>query len=117
VPDNHGLRGVSAIQSGRSGGAILSLAIGIAVFWNPQGYSLPIDEIQPSSSPCPFVPGTGRLTTLHKDPINVPLPAFVDSGILNCDHMLGTRNLLGVFIRVKSNQEPYWGGLPSSWHR
>ncbi|NCC14459.1 MAG: sugar ABC transporter permease YjfF, partial [Spirochaetia bacterium] len=87
-------------ESGSIGGAILiALGIGIA-FGILQGYLIAYLEIQPFIITLSgLFLAQGLLTTLHKDPINVTMPAFVslrDFDIVIA--WLGTRNRLGVFI-------------------
>jgi len=87
-------------ESGSIAGAILiSLGIGIA-FGILHGYLIAYLEIQPFIITLSgLFLAQGLLTTLHKDPINVTMPAFVrlrDFDIVIT--WLGTRNRLGVFI-------------------
>jgi simple sugar transport system permease protein len=87
-------------ESGSIAGAILiSLGIGIA-FGILHGYLIAYLEIQPFIITLSgLFLAQGLLTTLHKDPINVAMPAFVrlrDFDIVIT--WLGTRNRLGVFI-------------------
>jgi simple sugar transport system permease protein len=87
-------------RMGSIGGAILvALGIGIA-FGIMQGYLIAYLEIQPFIITLSgLFLAQGLLTTLHKDPINVTMPAFVS--LRDFDIVitwLGTRNRLGVFI-------------------
>jgi len=87
-------------ESGSIAGVILiSLGIGIA-FGILHGYLIAYLEIQPFIITLSgLFLAQGLLTTLHKDPINVTMPAFVrlrDFDIVIT--WLGTRNRLGVFI-------------------
>ncbi|MHC1692090.1 MAG: ABC transporter permease [Sphaerochaetaceae bacterium] len=87
-------------KSGSIGGAILiSLGIGI-MFGILQGYLIAYLEIQPFIITLSgLFLAQGLLTTLHKDPINVTMPAFVN--LRDFDIViawLGTENRLGVFI-------------------
>jgi len=87
-------------ESGSIGGAILiALGIGIA-FGILQGYLIAYLEIQPFIITLSgLFLAQGLLTTLHKDPINVTMPAFVR--LRDFEFVitwLGTRNRLGVFI-------------------
>ncbi|NCC90777.1 MAG: sugar ABC transporter permease YjfF, partial [Spirochaetia bacterium] len=87
-------------KSGSIGGAILiALGIGIA-FGILQGYLIAYLEIQPFIITLSgLFLAQGLLTTLHKDPINVTMPAFValrDFDIVIA--WLGTKNRLGNFI-------------------
>ena len=81
------------------GAVLISLGIGIA-FGLLQGYLIAYLEIQPFIITLSgLFMAQGLLTTLHKDPINVTMPAFVklrDFDIVI--NWLGTRNRLGVFI-------------------
>lgn len=87
-------------ESGSIWGAVLiSVGIGIA-FGILHGYLIAYLEIQPFIVTLSgLFLAQGLLTTLHKDPINVTMPAFVrlrDFSIVI--KWLGTRNRLGVFI-------------------
>ncbi|HCG62334.1 MAG TPA: sugar ABC transporter permease YjfF [Sphaerochaeta sp.] len=87
-------------KMGSIGGAILvALGIGVA-FGILQGYLIAYLEIQPFIITLSgLFLAQGLLTTLHKDPINVTMPAFV--GLRDFDIViawLGTKNRLGVFI-------------------
>ncbi len=87
-------------RMGSIGGAILvALGIGIA-FGILQGYLIAYLEIQPFIITLSgLFLAQGLLTTLHKDPINVTMPAFVslrDFDIVIA--WLGTRNRLGGFF-------------------
>jgi len=81
------------------GALLLALGIGIA-FGLLQGYLIAYLEIQPFIITLSgLFLAQGLLTTLHKDPINVTMPAFValrDFKIMI--PWLGTQNRLGVFI-------------------
>jgi ribose/xylose/arabinose/galactoside ABC-type transport system permease subunit len=81
------------------GALLLALGIGIA-FGLLQGYLIAYLEIQPFIiTLAGLFLAQGLLTTLHKDPINVTMPAFVslrDFKIVIS--WLGTPNRLGVFI-------------------
>lgn len=81
------------------GALLLALGIGIA-FGLLQGYLIAYLEIQPFIiTLAGLFLAQGLLTTLHKDPINVTMPAFValrDFKIMI--PRLGTQNRLGVFI-------------------
>src|SRR5690554_3989557 len=81
------------------GAILISLGIGI-IFGVLQGYLIAYLEIQPFIITLSgLFMAQGLLTTLHKDPINVTVPAFVklrDFDIVI--NWLGTRNRLGVFI-------------------
>lgn len=81
------------------GALLLALGIGIA-FGLLQGYLIAYLEIQPFIITLSgLFLAQGLLTTLHKDPINVTMPAFValrDFKIMI--PRLGTQNRLGVFI-------------------
>jgi len=81
------------------GALLLALGIGI-VFGLLQGYLIAYLEIQPFIiTLAGLFLAQGLLTTLHKDPINVTMPAFValrDFKIMI--PWLGTQNRLGVFI-------------------
>ena len=81
------------------GALLLALGIGIA-FGLLQGYLIAYLEIQPFIiTLAGLFLAKGLLTTLHKDPINVTMPAFVslvDFKIVI--PWLGTENRLGVFI-------------------
>ena len=81
------------------GALLLALGIGIA-FGLLQGYLIAYLEIQPFIiTLAGLFLAKGLLTTLHKDPINVTMPAFVslrDFKIVI--PWLGTQNRLGVFI-------------------
>ncbi len=81
------------------GAVLISLGIGIA-FGLLHGYLIAYLEIQPFIITLSgLFLAQGLLTTLHKDPINVTMPAFVklrDFDIVI--NWLGTRNRLGVFI-------------------
>jgi ribose/xylose/arabinose/galactoside ABC-type transport system permease subunit len=81
------------------GALLLALGIGIA-FGLLQGYLIAYLEIQPFIiTLAGLFLAQGLLTTLHKDPINVTMPAFValrDFKIMI--PWLGTQNRLGVFI-------------------
>jgi ribose/xylose/arabinose/galactoside ABC-type transport system permease subunit len=81
------------------GALLLALGIGIA-FGLLQGYLIAYLEIQPFIiTLAGLFLAQGLLTTLHKDPINVTMPAFVslrDFKIVIS--WLGTQNRLGVFI-------------------
>ncbi len=87
-------------ESGSITGAILiALGIGIA-FGILQGYLIAYLEIQPFIITLSgLFLAQGLLTTLHKDPINVTMPAFVR--LRDFEFVitwLGTKNRLGVFI-------------------
>jgi simple sugar transport system permease protein len=85
---------------GSIGGAVLvALGIGIA-FGLLQGYLIAYLEIQPFIITLSgLFLAQGLLTTLHKDPINVTMPAFVSLRDFNfVIQWLGTKNRLGVFI-------------------
>ena len=87
-------------KMGSIGGAILiALGIGI-VFGILQGYLIAYLEIQPFIITLSgLFLAQGLLTTLHKDPINVTMPAFVN--LRDFDIViawLGAKNRLGVFI-------------------
>ena len=87
-------------KMGSIGGAVL-VAIGIGVaFGLLHGYLIAYLEIQPFIITLSgLFLAQGLLTTLHKDPINVTMPAFVslrDFEIVI--PWLGTTNRLGVFI-------------------
>jgi simple sugar transport system permease protein len=89
-------------KMGSIGGAVL-VAIGIGVaFGLLHGYLIAYLEIQPFIITLSgLFLAQGLLTTLHKDPINVTMPAFVslrDFEIVI--PWLGTTNRLGVFIIV-----------------
>jgi ribose/xylose/arabinose/galactoside ABC-type transport system permease subunit len=81
------------------GALLLALGIGIA-FGLLHGYLIAYLEIQPFIiTLAGLFLAQGLLTTLHKDPINVAMPAFValrDFTIVI--PWLGTQNRLGVFI-------------------
>lgn len=81
------------------GALLLALGIGIA-FGLLHGYLIAYLEIQPFIiTLAGLFLAQGLLTTLHKDPINVTMPAFValrDFKIMI--PWLGTQNRLGVFI-------------------
>ena len=81
------------------GALLLSLSIGIA-FGVLQGYLIAYLEIQPFIITLTgLFLAQGLLTTIHKDPINVTMPAFVrlrDFKIVIS--WLGTKNRLGYFI-------------------
>jgi len=81
------------------GALLLALGIGIA-FGLLQGYLIAYLEIQPFIiTLAGLFLAKGLLTTLHKNPINVTMPAFVslrDFKIVI--PWLGTQNRLGVFI-------------------
>ena len=81
------------------GAMLLALGIGIA-FGILQGYLIAYLEIQPFIiTLAGLFLGSGLLTTLHKDPINVTMPEFVS--LRDFDIVipwLGTKNRLGVFI-------------------
>ncbi|NLW47314.1 MAG: sugar ABC transporter permease YjfF [Firmicutes bacterium] len=81
------------------GALLLALGIGIA-FGLLHGYLIAYLEIQPFIiTLAGLFLAQGLLTTLHKDPINVTMPAFValrDFTIVI--PWLGTQNRLGVFI-------------------
>jgi len=87
-------------KMGSIGGAVLvALGIGVA-FGLLQGYLIAYLEIQPFIITLSgLFLAQGLLTTLHKDPINVTMPAFVslrDFEIVI--PWLGTKNRLGFFI-------------------
>ena len=87
-------------KMGSIGGAVLvALGIGVA-FGLLHGYLIAYLEIQPFIITLSgLFLAQGLLTTLHKDPINVTMPAFVrlrDFEIVI--PWLGTNNRLGVFI-------------------
>lgn len=85
---------------GSIGGAVLvSLGIGLA-FGLLQGYLIAYLEIQPFIITLSgLFLAQGLLTTLHKDPINVTMPAFVSLRNFNMViPWLGTKNRLGIFI-------------------
>lgn len=87
-------------RMGSIGGAVLvALGIGVA-FGLLQGYLIAYLEIQPFIITLSgLFLAQGLLTTLHKDPINVTMPAFVslrDFEIVI--PWLGTKNRLGFFI-------------------
>lgn len=87
-------------MNGSIGGAILvSLTIGV-VFGILHGYLIAYLEIQPFIITLSgLFLAQGLLTTLHKDPINVTMPAFVKLRDFNIViRWLGTKNRLGVFI-------------------
>ena len=81
------------------GAMLLALGIGIA-FGILQGFLISYLEIQPFIITLSgLFLGKGLLTTLHKDPINVTMPAFV--ALRDFDIVipwLGSKNRLGVFI-------------------
>jgi simple sugar transport system permease protein len=81
------------------GALLLALGIGIT-FGLLQGYLIAYLEIQPFIiTLAGLFLAQGLLTTIHKDPINVTMPAFVslrDFKIVIS--WLGTQNRLGVFI-------------------
>ena len=81
------------------GALLIALAIGIA-FGLLQGFLIAYLEIQPFIITLSgLFLAKGLLTSLHKDPINVSMPAFValrDAKIMI--PWLGTQNRLGVFI-------------------
>ena len=81
------------------GALLLSLAIGIA-FGILQGFLIAYLEIQPFIITLSgLFLAKGLLTTLHKDPINVTMPAFVALRDFNIViPWLGSKNRLGVFI-------------------
>ncbi len=82
-----------------AGAVFVALGIGLA-FGILQGYLIAYLEIQPFIITLSgLFLAQGLLTTLHKDPINVTMPAFVklrDFDIVIS--WLGTKNRLGVFI-------------------
>ena len=87
-------------KMGSIGGAVLvALGIGLA-FGILQGYLIAYLEIQPFIITLSgLFLAQGLLTTLHKDPINVTMPSFVN--LRDFDIVipwLGTKNRLGVFI-------------------
>ncbi len=87
-------------RMGSIGGAVLvALGIGVA-FGLLQGYLIAYLEIQPFIITLSgLFLAQGLLTTLHKDPINVTMPAFVslrDFEIVI--PWLGMKNRLGIFI-------------------
>ncbi len=87
-------------KSGSIAGAILlSMGIGI-LFGILHGYLIAYLEIQPFIITLSgLFLAQGLLTTLHKDPLNVTMPAFVNLRDFNIViTWLGTRNRLGVFI-------------------
>jgi len=87
-------------NSASIGGALLvALGIGLA-FGILQGYLISYLEIQPFIITLSgLFLAQGLLTTLHKDPINVTMPAFVSLRDFNFVlSWLGTKNRLGVFI-------------------
>ena len=91
------------LRGGSVGGAIvLALAIGLA-FGLLQGFLIAYLEIQPFIiTLAGLFLGAGLLTMIHKDPLNVTLPAFValrDSEIVI--PWLGTTNRLGNFIPLQ----------------
>jgi ribose/xylose/arabinose/galactoside ABC-type transport system permease subunit len=81
------------------GALFLALGIGIA-FGLLQGYLIAYLEIQPFIiTLAGLFLAQGLLTTLHKDPINVTMPAFVSlRDFTIVIPWLGTQNRLGVFI-------------------
>src|SRR5690554_3092320 len=81
------------------GALLLALGIGIA-FGLMHGYLIAYLEIQPFIITLSgLFLAQGLLTTLHKDPINVTMPAFVKLRDFNIViRWLGTKNRLGVFI-------------------
>ena len=81
------------------GALLLSLGIGIA-FGLLHGYLIAYLEIQPFIITLSgLFLAQGLLTTLHKDPINVTMPAFVSlRDFTIVIPWLGTQNRLGVFI-------------------
>lgn len=81
------------------GALFLSLGIGIA-FGLLHGYLVAYLEIQPFIiTLAGLFLAQGLLTTLHKDPINVTMPAFVSlRDFTMVIPWLGTQNRLGVFI-------------------
>lgn len=84
------------------GAVLLALGIGVA-FGLLQGYLISYLEIQPFIiTLAGMFLANGLLTTIHKDPLNVTLPAFVslrDFEIVI--PWLGTRNRLGNFIPLE----------------
>ncbi|HTX74336.1 MAG TPA: sugar ABC transporter permease YjfF [Rectinemataceae bacterium] len=89
--------------TGSVGGSILlALGIGIA-FGLLQGFLIAYLEIQPFIiTLAGMFLANGLLTTIHKDPLNVTMPAFVrlrDFEILI--PWLGTTNRLGIFIPLE----------------
>jgi len=90
-------------KMGSIGGAmLLAIAIGTA-FGLLQGYLIAYLEIQPFIITLSgLFLGKGLLTTLHKDPINVTMPAFVALRDFNIVvPWLGRENRLGVFIPLE----------------
>lgn len=81
------------------GALLLALGIGIA-FGLLHGYLIAYLEIQPFIiTLAGLFLAQGLLTTLHKDPINVTMPAFVSlRDFTIVIPWLGTQNRLGVFI-------------------
>lgn len=81
------------------GALLLSLGIGIA-FGLLHGYLIAYLEIQPFIITLSgLFLAQGLLTTIHKDPINVTMPAFVSlRDFTIVIPWLGTQNRLGVFI-------------------
>jgi len=81
------------------GALLLALGIGIA-FGLLHGYLIAYLEIQPFIiTLAGLFLAQGLLTTLHKDPINVTMPAFVALRDFKITiPWLGTQNRLGVFI-------------------
>ena len=87
-------------EMGSVGGSLLvALGIGIA-FGILHGFLIAYLEIQPFIITLSgLFLAQGLLTTLHKDPINVTMPAFVRLRDFNIViTWLGTRNRLGIFI-------------------
>lgn len=81
------------------GALLLALGIGIA-FGLLHGYLIAYLEIQPFIiTLAGLFLAQGLLTTLHKDPINVTMPAFVSLRDFTMEiPWLGAQNRLGVFI-------------------
>ena len=81
------------------GAVLIALGIGV-VFGLLHGYLIAYLEIQPFIITLSgLFLAQGLLTTLHKDPINVTMPAFVN--LRDFDFVvswLGTKNRLGIFI-------------------
>jgi len=91
------------LHSGSVGSAIaLALAIGLA-FGLLQGFLIAYLEIQPFIiTLAGLFLGAGLLTTIHKDPLNVTLPAFVNLRDFQVViPWLGTTNRLGNFIPLE----------------
>ncbi len=84
------------------GAVLLALGIGVA-FGLLQGYLISYLEIQPFIiTLAGMFLANGLLTTIHKDPLNVTLPAFVSLRDFELViPWLGTRNRLGNFIPLE----------------